>query len=140
MLLVVKICCIWLSFSFALPPFYWYFHLSHLGECVFLCPLTRDETAAGMFSNIGPFLRELALQVSNEEELNDPFLVQSKVLKTVEKNFPFLLERGVLHLLNDTKEILQRYTLGVIIGSMSNWFIVTEDVSSGTQPYIVHSC
>jgi len=93
-----------------------------------------------MFSNIGPFLRELALQVSNEEELNDPFLVQSKVLKTVEKNFPFLLERGVLHLLNDTKEILQRYTLGVIIGSMSNWFIVTEDVSSGTQPYIVHSC
>jgi len=59
------------------------------------------------------YIKEIAKQISGEEALNDPTSMEYFAWKYLVKSLPVTLEAGI-HELNDTKRILQRYTIALI--------------------------
>ena len=62
------------------------------------------------------YLREIAINVSGEEALNDSSSTQHKVLKIFAGEIPYLIEANIVQL-NDTKRLSQRYALMIILAS-----------------------
>jgi len=77
--------------------------------------------------NYDEYAKGIALQVSSEEDLNDPSTMQHKTWKLLAKQLPLLVEMTVLEL-NDTKRIAQRYTVGLVGGSTSSFVISKPDI------------
>jgi len=63
-------------------------------------------------------VKGIAMQISEEEIVNDQSSIQYMTYKTIAGNLPLLLEKGLIEL-NDTDAIAQRYILGVTYASLS---------------------
>jgi len=77
-------------------------------------------------------IKEIVVNVSSEEALNNSSSIQYKLLKVLVGELPYLIDAGIIQL-NDTKRISQRYSLLVVIGSGSRALLSPGTIETQQQ-------